>query len=240
MSSLVLMPIQNKRFSVPLFRRRLVHISCADETALWACEALWRVGGNPQPPSFQPRPARAQLQSPGCKWVNKLSVLLISKMKSTLITSALREDEAMQSPQNIQSRKLQKLWKRDYRGIKELVGEGRRGVGGSCGHERALHVALSQERIAVLYLSVPCAHILIKHISTDLEHVMTEQQPVNNTEQTAISMRRHTKTGRGNRTQYPEHENVDRFCCGLGQKYHKSWRERASWVTCHVEDRKEI
>lgn len=56
---------------------------------------------------------------------------------------------------------------------------------------------------------------------------MTEQQPVNNTEQTAISMRRHTQTGRGNRTQYPEHENVDRFCCGLGLKYHKTWRERA-------------
>lgn len=46
---------------------------------------------------------------------------------------------------------------------------------GEWGQLRVLHDALSQERIAVLYLSVPCAHILIKHKSTDLEHVMTEQ-----------------------------------------------------------------
>lgn len=32
------------------------------------------------------------------------------------------------------------------------------------------------ERVAVFYLSVPCAHILKKHKSTDLERVMTEQQ----------------------------------------------------------------
>lgn len=67
----------------------------------------------------------------------------------------------------------------------------------------------------MLYLSVPCAHILIKHKSTDLEHVMTEQQPVNNTEQTAISMRRHTETGRGNTTQYPEHENFEKVLLWL-------------------------
>lgn len=42
--------------------------------------------------------------------------------------------------------------------------------------------SLSLDRFAVLYLSVPCAHIVIKHKSTDLEHGMTEQQPVNNTE----------------------------------------------------------
>lgn len=77
--------------------------------------------------------------------------------------------------------------------------------------ERVLHVLLSQERVAVLYLSVPCEHILIKHKSTDLEHVMTEQQAVSNTKQTAIL---YTETGEGSRTQYPEHENVDRFCCG--------------------------
>lgn len=90
-----------------------------------------------------------------------------------------------------------------------------------------LQVALSQGRIAVLYLSVPCAHIVIKHKSTDLEHVMTEQQPVNNKEQTATSMRRHSQRGRGNRAQYPEHENADGFCCDWGLKFHKIWRERA-------------
>lgn len=72
-----------------------------------------------------------------------------------------------------------------------------------------LQIVLSQERTAVLYLSVPCAHIVIKHKSTDLEHVMTEQQPVNNKEQTATSMRRHSQRCRGNRAQYSEHENAD-------------------------------
>lgn len=39
-------------------------------------------------------------------------------------------------------------------------------------------------------------------------------------------MRRRTQTGRGNRTQYSDHENVD-FFCGWGLKYPKTWRERA-------------
>lgn len=56
--------------------------------------------------------------------------------------------------------------------------------------------SLSQGRFAMLYLSVPCAHI-IKHKSTDLEHGMTEQQPVNNREQMSLRMSRHRKTGRG-------------------------------------------
>lgn len=67
----------------------------------------------------------------------------------------------------------------------------------AAGKRGVLHVALSQERNAVLYLSVPCAQILIKHKSTDLEHVMTKQQPVKNTEQTAVSMKRHTEEGKG-------------------------------------------
>lgn len=67
----------------------------------------------------------------------------------------------------------------------------------AAGKREVLHVALSQERNAVLYLSVPCAQILIKHKSTDLEHVMTKQQPVKNTEQTAVSMKRHTEGGKG-------------------------------------------
>lgn len=82
-----------------------------------------------------------------------------------------------------------------------------------------LQVELSQGQVGIaeLYLSVPCAHILIKHKSTDLEHVMTEQQPVNNTEETAISMKRQTQTGKEKeKTQYPEHENVERLCCGCG------------------------
>lgn len=89
--------------------------------------------------------------------------------------------------------------------------------------------SLSQKRFAVLYLSLPCAHIVIKHKSTDLEHVMIEQQPVNNTELTALHMRTRTQMGRGNKTQDPDHENVDfcRFCCGWGLKYHKTWKERA-------------
>lgn len=45
-----------------------------------------------------------------------------------------------------------------------------------------------QERVAVLYLSVPCEHILKKHKSTDLEHVMTKQ-PVNSKAHIATSLK---------------------------------------------------
>lgn len=81
----------------------------------------------------------------------------------------------------------------------------------------------------MLYLSVLCAHIVIKHKSTDLEHVMTEQQPANNTELKALHMRRRTEMGRRNKTGEPDHDNVDfcRFCSDWGLKYHKTWRERA-------------
>ncbi|KAI9535724.1 hypothetical protein NQZ68_041570 [Dissostichus eleginoides] len=39
------MPIHNKHFSVLLFWRRLVHISCADKIALEPCGAVWREAG---------------------------------------------------------------------------------------------------------------------------------------------------------------------------------------------------
>lgn len=71
---------------------------------------------------------------------------------------------------------------------------------------------LHQESIDVLYLSIPCAHILIKHKSTDLEHVMTEQKPVNNTGHTAMSMK--TQTRRENVTKYPKLETIGQFYCG--------------------------
>lgn len=78
----------------------------------------------------------------------------------------------------------------------------------------------------MLYLSVLCAHTVIKHKPTDLEHVKTEQ-PANNTE--LKHMRTQKQMGRRNKTVEPDHENVDccRFCCGWGLKYHKTWRERA-------------
>lgn len=49
--------------------------------------------------------------------------------------------------------------------------------------------SVKQARFAVLYLSVPCAHIVIKHKSTDLKHGMTEQERVNNTEKMAPPVR---------------------------------------------------
>lgn len=45
-----------------------------------------------------PVSSRAQLQSPGCKRVNKVNVLLRSKMRFPLIASALWGGEAMQRP----------------------------------------------------------------------------------------------------------------------------------------------
>lgn len=42
-----------------------------------------------------------------------------------------------------------------------------------------------------------------------------------------------TQSGRGNRTQYPEHENGE-FCCGWGLKYHKTWRKRARETLVNV------
>lgn len=47
-------------------------------------------------------------------------------------------------------------------------------------------LGLHQENVPV-YLSVPCAHILIKHKSTDLEHVTTKRHPVNNRVQTTMN-----------------------------------------------------
>lgn len=53
-----------QRFSVPLFCWRSVHISCADKTTLGPCEAVWRVGRDPEQPIFQPSKAELSCRVP--------------------------------------------------------------------------------------------------------------------------------------------------------------------------------
>lgn len=168
------MPIKNKRFSVLVFCWRSVHISCADRTALGPCEAVRRVGRDPDQPIFQPSPAelsyRVLAVSGSTKWMCCWWVRWDSHW-SPLPCGGVRPCGGHEI---IQSRELQKPGERDknYSGIKALVREQAKVSGGSW--ERVLNVLLSQERISMLYLSVPWAHILIKHKSTDLEHVMTK------------------------------------------------------------------
>ncbi len=132
------MPIQNKRFSVPLFCWRSVHISCADKTALGPCEAVRRAGRDPEQPGFQPSPdvlsCRVLAASGSTNWMCCWWVRWDPR-RSLLPCGEARPCKGHEI---IQSRKLQKLGKRekDYRGIKALVGEGAKVSVGSWGHDK--------------------------------------------------------------------------------------------------------
>lgn len=176
-----------------------------------------------------PFSSQAQLRGPGSKRVNTVNVLATSKMRFLLIVSALWRGQAKQSKDReiIESRELQKLEKKDkvYRGAEALRGQVKVDEG-SWGHEGGTLIFTESGEICCVSLSVFSTHIIIKHKPIYLEHKTTtsEQQRTH-----VPHVRKCTKTGRGKRTRYPDHGNVDLFMFGFGcgLKYHKTWRERA-------------